>query len=181
MNGCELSRAGDADGIVRVELGDQAAMEALAAALAGIARRGDVIALSGALGSGKTVFARAFIRSLSGSDEEVPSPTYTLVQTYEHEGGTIYHFDLFRIDSAGETIELGLEEAMADGISLIEWPERAGDLLPPDRLRITIEHGAASEVRALTLAGGGAWPARLRRIRLTLEQAGGDAEAAPDG
>ncbi len=104
--------------------------EADTARLAGIVARaavpGDVIALSGDLGSGKTAFARGFIRALTAPAEEVPSPTFTLVQTYSANGRTIYHFDFYRIDDPEEAWEIGIEEAFAGGITLIEWPERLG-------------------------------------------------------
>ena len=99
--------------------------------------RRDVIALRGDLGAGKTVFARAFIRARTRPDEEVPSPTFTLVQVYEPAGradAAIWHFDLFRLATAEDALELGIEDAFGGAISLIEWPERLGRLLPASRL-----------------------------------------------
>ncbi|HEY1259264.1 MAG TPA: tRNA (adenosine(37)-N6)-threonylcarbamoyltransferase complex ATPase subunit type 1 TsaE, partial [Stellaceae bacterium] len=104
-----------------VDLPDEMATAALAERLAGIAAAGDVIALEGELGSGKTTLARAFIAA-RGAGEEVPSPTFTLVQTYQAETVSIWHFDLYRLQAPEEAWELGIEEALADGISLIEWP-----------------------------------------------------------
>lgn len=138
----------------------------LAAALADLARPGDVIALSGELGVGKTRFARAFIAHRTGSEEEVPSPTFTLVQTYETPEAIIWHFDLYRLESAAEACELGLEEALGDGISLIEWPERLGSLLPADRLEVHLAFAAPSEPqrRTVRLVGFGGWDRRLQEV-----------------
>jgi tRNA threonylcarbamoyladenosine biosynthesis protein TsaE len=120
-----------------LELADAEATMALGARLAAAAQGGDVIALWGELGSGKTTLARGFLRSL-GHDEEVPSPTFTLVQNYDLMGMTVWHFDLYRLTRPEEAWELGLEEALDGGIALIEWPERLGPLLPPDRLDVTL-------------------------------------------
>lgn len=105
--------------------------------LAKIACKGDVFALFGTLGMGKSVLSRAFVKSLT-SAEEVPSPTFTLVQTYETADFDIYHFDLYRIKSADEIFELGAEEAIYEGVCLIEWPEKIKSLLPESYLKIHI-------------------------------------------
>ena len=152
--------------LLHLELPDEAATEALAATLAAAARPGDVLALIGDLGAGKTVFARAFIRARGTGLEEVPSPTFTLVQTYETDGATIHHFDLFRLSAPEEAYELAIEEAFADGISLVEWPDRLGALLPPGRLEVALEAGAAATARRATLAGADGWPDRLREAGL---------------
>ena len=95
------------------------------------------IALHGDLGAGKSVFARAMIRSLANdADIDVPSPTFTLVQHYDYSTGTIYHFDLYRLENERDVIELGWDDAVFDGICLVEWPERAAGLLPDDRIDI---------------------------------------------
>lgn len=122
-----------------VDLADEEATLALGARLALDAAPGDVFALAGPLGSGKTTLARGFIRALTRPDEEVPSPTFTLVQTYETPKGTIWHFDLYRLEDPEEAWELGIEDAFASGISLIEWPERLGTLLPARRREILLE------------------------------------------
>lgn len=102
------------------------------------ARNGDVITLEGPMGAGKSEFARAFIQHLVGEEIDVPSPTFTLVQTYEIPKGTIWHFDLYRLEDEDEIYEIGWEEALSDGILLIEWPERLGSLLPKKRTEIKI-------------------------------------------
>jgi tRNA threonylcarbamoyladenosine biosynthesis protein TsaE len=146
------------DASLTLTLSDERATQALAARLAVRARRGDVIALAGPLGAGKTSFARGFIRARCGP-AEVPSPTFTLVEVYG-AAPQIWHFDLFRIEKPEEAWELGIEEAFAEGISLIEWPERLGPLLPAGHLALAFAFGAAPEQRGLTLAGA-AWSGRL--------------------
>ncbi|MEL6921560.1 MAG: tRNA (adenosine(37)-N6)-threonylcarbamoyltransferase complex ATPase subunit type 1 TsaE [Pseudomonadota bacterium] len=111
----------------------------LAADIAIASRPGDCIALSGELGAGKTSFSRAFIRFLAGADIDVPSPTFTLVQQYAVAAYmTIHHFDFYRIADPDEVIELGLDEALATGLALIEWPEKVPDAIPADATRIII-------------------------------------------
>ena len=144
-------------------LENEAATATLAAKLAGIAEPGDVIALIGDLGAGKTSFTRAFVTA-KGGDGEVPSPTFTLVQFYELADGDVYHFDLYRLEEAEEIFELGIEDAMSDSISLIEWPERMGAYLPFERLDIVMIIGDQETVRDVELIGrGGDWSERLTK------------------
>jgi tRNA threonylcarbamoyladenosine biosynthesis protein TsaE len=150
--------------IIVTNLPNETATAALAGRLAAIARPGDVIALRGDLGAGKTAFARAFIRARMSADAEVPSPTFTLVQVYEAAGAAIWHFDLYRVAAAEEAWELGIEEAFAAGISLIEWPDRLGPLLPRHRLDITLEFRDQPESRRALIDGDSDWRARLREI-----------------
>jgi tRNA threonylcarbamoyladenosine biosynthesis protein TsaE len=150
-----------------IDLSDEAATTALAVRVAAVARPGDIIALSGELGAGKTSFARAFIRARSGADGfsgEVPSPTFTLVQIYELPGGAVWHFDLYRLRHAEEAWELGIEDAFNNGISLIEWPERLGALLPQGSLRIALDFGPAAGARRATLSAGAEWTGRLASV-----------------
>src|SRR5690242_11670525 len=126
-----------------IDLADERATLALGARLAGAAVRGDVFALAGDLGAGKTTLARGFIRALTTPEEEVPSPTFTLVQTYDTPKGMVWHFDLYRLEDPEEAWELGIEEAFADGISLVEWPERLGALLPARRRAVSLELAGA--------------------------------------
>jgi len=146
-----------------VDLPDEAATAAFAARIATLAERGDVIALAGDLGAGKTSFARAFIRA-RGSEEEVPSPTFTLVQVYELVPMAIWHFDFYRVTRPDEAWELGIEDAFSQGISLIEWPERLGPLLPSHRLEITLLFGDRPEARRALIAAGEGWQERLAGI-----------------
>jgi tRNA threonylcarbamoyladenosine biosynthesis protein TsaE len=147
-----------------IPLADEAATQALAARVAALARAGDVILLEGGLGSGKTSFARGFLRAL-GIDEEVPSPTFTLVQAYDTRKGPVWHFDLYRLRQPQEALELGFEEAHAEAILLVEWPERLGPLRPADALTLRLEM-EGTKGRSATLSGGGDWPARLAGARL---------------
>ncbi len=132
-----------------VGLKDEAATAALGARIARGLRAGDAILLSGDLGAGKTVLARAILRA-RGIAEYVPSPTFTLVQAYETPGLTLCHFDLYRIERASELNELGLDEACEDGAILVEWPERAPGVFPDDalkvQLRVTGELGREAQI-----------------------------------
>jgi tRNA threonylcarbamoyl adenosine modification protein YjeE len=154
----------------RIDLPGEAATVALAAFVAEWIRPGDLIALSGDLGAAKTTFARALIRRLTGDPAlEAPSPTFTLMQTYEGPGYPIVHADFYRIRHPDELFNLGWEEAIEGALTLVEWPDRAGDLLDPDRLEIAFELDAAkgANYRRAILTGYGAWAARLARTRGT--------------
>ncbi|MDD9991638.1 MAG: tRNA (adenosine(37)-N6)-threonylcarbamoyltransferase complex ATPase subunit type 1 TsaE [Rhodospirillales bacterium] len=138
--------------------------ERLAQCLAPHAVLGDVIGLCGALGSGKTAFARAFIRARLGRPaEEVPSPTFTLVQLYEHAAGAIWHFDLYRLSVPEHAYELGIEDAFSGAISLIEWPEKIGDMMPADWLKVQLAPGRNEEARLITITPHGARSGALAR------------------
>ena len=128
---------------------NEADTAAVASKLAQITECGDIWALSGTLGMGKSVFARAFIQTLSNADE-VPSPTFTLVQTYRTPLFDIYHYDLYRLKEASEFFELGVEEAFYEGVSLVEWPEKMGSFAPRNMWHITIE--AEGEKRKITIS-----------------------------
>ncbi len=150
--------------LTSLALADEAATHALAHRLAATVRGGDVIALYGDLGVGKTSFARAFVRAFLGhDDEEVPSPTFTLVQTYSGPCGTLWHVDAYRLKDPNEVWELGLDEAFPDGVLLIEWPERLGALLPDRRLdlRLTPGTGETARVAHLQDRNGNDWCMRL--------------------
>lgn len=145
------------------DLPDAAATEALGAALAELVRPGDVLALHGDLGAGKTTLARGLIRALAGDPQLiVPSPTFTLVETYDTAHGTIWHFDLYRLERAQDAYELGTEDAFAQGISLIEWPERLGGLLPQRRLDIALSQ--RGDARSAAIDGADGWMERLDRL-----------------
>jgi len=147
--------------VMDFDLPNEAATAELAERLAGVSGQRDVLALIGDLGTGKTSFARAFVRAAGGGDEEVPSPTFTLLQTYENGPVPVFHFDLYRLKDPDEALELGIEDAFADGITLIEWPDRLGALLPPDRLDVTFSQGAGPDARHARIQGHGYWRARV--------------------
>ncbi len=151
--------------LLEAELEDESASRRFAARLSRLARPGDVFALEGELGVGKTAFARAFIQSLKTESEEVPSPTFTLVQTYDTTAGAVFHFDLYRLKTPEEAYELNIEEAFADAISLVEWPDRLGSLLPPGALTVHLIYEGQTRRRA-RLGGAGGWAARLREAGL---------------
>jgi tRNA threonylcarbamoyladenosine biosynthesis protein TsaE len=139
----------------------------LASWLAPLLRRGDAFLLEGPLGAGKTAFARALLRAVTGNEMlEVPSPSYTLVQTYEAGAHTLHHFDLWRLGGPGGLAELGWDEARGD-VVLVEWPDRLGPLRPEGALTITLTP-AGETARLATLHG---WEARLASTPL-LESAG---------
>jgi tRNA threonylcarbamoyladenosine biosynthesis protein TsaE len=142
------------------ELPSVAATWRLAARVGDLLRSGDTVLLAGPLGAGKTEFARALLRHLSGEpDLDVPSPSYTLVQRYDTRLGPVYHFDLWRIAGPTGLAELGWEEAR-DGIVLVEWPDRLGALRPDDALTVEIETTGRTS-RRIVLAG---WPERLSAL-----------------
>ena len=145
-------------------LRDETATAALAARLAPLLKTGDVVLLEGDLGSGKTAFARALINALPGASEEVPSPTFTLVQTYERGGLEIWHCDLYRLEDPEEVEELGLQEAFADGLTLIEWPDRLGPYRPKSALTVTLTRGDQDNARTVRLTGEARWSRRLESL-----------------
>lgn len=164
-----LNMPADPAAVLDLTLPDLAATEALGRALAPLLRVGDVVALHGDLGAGKTALARALIRALPGArgaaEEEVPSPTFTLVQTYERAPAPVWHVDLYRIEDPAELRELGLSEAFAEGITLLEWPDRLGDALPAEALNLVLTFDASGNGRRARLQGGGDWPQRLTGLR----------------
>lgn len=143
-----------------IALADPAATDACGAALAPLLRPGDAIALAGPLGAGKTSFARGILRGL-GLRGEAPSPTFPIVIPYDPPDLRLplWHVDLYRIEDSGEIDELGLDEARADAVLLIEWPDRLGGRLWPDALRLTFTP-VADGGRRLTWAAPAAWEAR---------------------
>ncbi len=144
---------------------DEAGLARLASLIALDLRPGDLVALAGDLGAGKTTFARAAIRTLlDDADAEVPSPTFSLVQSYDTPRLAIAHCDLYRIEGESGASELGLEESLARGAVLIEWPERAQSLLADDRLDIAIIETDGGARRQVTLAGHGQYRPRLDRL-----------------
>ncbi len=135
---------------------------AFAAMLAPILRPGDTVLLEGPIGAGKSAFARALIRARLGRMEDVPSPTFTLVQTYDDPAGDIWHCDLYRLTDPDEAFELGLEEAFTTAICLIEWPDRLGNDLPADALHLTF--AATENGHILTMNVPANWAPRLDHL-----------------
>lgn len=147
-------------GTVRRDLPDAAATTAMAQALAPVLARGDAVFLEGPLGAGKTHFARAVIQARLaelGLYEDVPSPTFTLVQTYPTDP-PIWHADLYRLSDVEEVYELGLDEGLAEGVALIEWPDRLGHAAPQRRLELAFAHDGPGRAVAARFEGRG-WDA----------------------
>ncbi len=131
----------------------------LAAAISDRLRPGDTLLLSGDIGAGKSAFARALIRHRMGPAEDVPSPTFTLVQTYNAPGVEIWHCDLYRLTDPSEVLELGLDDAFTSAICLVEWPDRLAELAPDNALLLAFEAGETAHHLTLTMPGD--WPQRL--------------------
>lgn len=142
-----------------LQLDDLAATEALGARIAADLGPGDTVALEGELGAGKTTLARAILRAL-GVTESVPSPTFTLVQSYDTPHLTVRHYDLYRIKSPREIDELGLDEALEQGAVLIEWPENAEGRLPGDALHVVLT-ATGEQSRRADISGPPRWAVLL--------------------
>ena len=141
-----------------IALPDDAATARLGEAVSRALRTGEAVCLTGPLGAGKSTLARALVRALTTPDEDVPSPTFTLVQFYDGAGFPLAHFDLYRLTSPDEAWEIGLDEALDEGAAVIEWPQRLEGALPPDRLDIDIVFDG--EGRRARLTAHGAWEGR---------------------
>lgn len=151
----------------RIHLPDADATARLGAAIAPHLAPGETVLLYGPLGMGKSTLARGLIRALTRPDEDVPSPTFTLVQFYEG-ALPVAHFDLYRLDRPDEAAEIGLDEALDEGCAVIEWPERLGEdpaaWLGPDRLTVTLAE--AGEGRHATVSGAGAWESKVMDLHV---------------
>lgn len=149
------------------DLPDPDATDRLGAAIARLLRSGEAVLLYGPLGMGKSTLARGLIRALTRPDEDVPSPTFTLVQFYESEP-PVAHFDLYRLTRPEEASEIGLDEALDEGCAVIEWPERLGDdpavWLGPDRLTVALAE--AGDGRRATVSGAGAWESKVMDLNV---------------
>lgn len=135
-----------------------------AAAMANIVQPGDVLLLEGDIGAGKSAFARALIRTLAGAEIDVPSPTFTLVQTYEVGEALVWHCDLYRLTHPDEAFELGLEEAFETAICLIEWPDRLGKDIPTGALHLHFKAEPARHTVRFDIPD--TWTARLRDLHV---------------
>ncbi len=147
----------------KFHLADDKATQALGARLAPYLRARDIICLSGDLGAGKTTLSRGLICALCGA-QDVPSPTFTLLQTYDGPDFGVWHFDLYRIKAPEEIWELGVEDAFDEGVSLIEWPERLEHLRPDGTLNITLSFEADARIARLDYPDG--WPEQRRVAQL---------------
>lgn len=151
--------------IAEIVLQSLAATRQFSHALAPLLRQGDILALEGGLGAGKTEMCRAIIHAL-GYEEDVPSPTFNLVQTYEpvpddQTTPSVWHMDMYRLESPEEAFELGIDEAFDTALSLIEWPSKLGPYLPPGHLLLKLEISDEKGMRKLTLEGNAHWHQRL--------------------
>jgi tRNA threonylcarbamoyladenosine biosynthesis protein TsaE len=146
-----------------IALADEVATARLGVGVARVLAAGEAVCLTGPLGAGKSTLARGLIRALTRPDEDVPSPTFTLVQFYDAADLTLAHFDLYRLSRADEAYEIGLDEALETGAVVIEWPERLEGRLPADRLDIdlAIMGPAGAETRLARLTPHGRWKGRL--------------------
>lgn len=150
------------DPLFELTLADEAATAALAGQIAPRLRAGDTLLLEGEIGAGKSAFARALIRKRLGRMEDVPSPTFTLVQTYEDSDADIWHCDLYRLTHPDEALELGLEDAFQTAICLIEWPDRLGDAQPETALRLAFR--AQDHGHSVAISGPSPWDNRLQGL-----------------
>jgi len=149
----------------QIPLSNPEATTALACRLAPLLGPGDTLLLSGPVGAGKTHFARALILALLPQPEDIPSPTFTLVQTYDTPTFEIWHTDLYRLSSPDEVIELGLLDAFETAVSVVEWPDRLGDLIPPDAVSLRLEPLAQQDSRVLHLSWDDPrWTDRLSKV-----------------
>ena len=148
---------------------DEAGLVNLAGALARLLAAGDCVVLRGELGTGKTTFARALIRTLLADPlHDVPSPTFALRQDYDWPGGSIFHVDLYRIGDPSELDELALDEAFETSIAIIEWPEKATDMLPASRVELSLMELPDSATRRVVVCGIGASAAKVAELRSKL-------------
>jgi len=149
--------------MLEVTLKNISETENLAKKIASLVKIGDLITLDGDLGTGKTSFARFFIRSLTNNKEEIPSPTFTLMQSYDTPNFPIHHIDLYRINSTAEVIELGIEESFDNGVSLIEWPKLAEPIFPSSYLAIELSF-LENDIRLAKINSFGNWIDRIKAL-----------------
>src|SRR2546430_13726993 len=155
------------DSSLSIVLANEQATRRLAVDVASILKAGDLVTLSGDLGAGKTAFARALIRHLAGDEAlDVPSPTFTVVQTYALPRFTVVHADLYCVTHTGELAELGVDEAAENAVVLLEWPDRAEDVLPADRLDVafTLAPHLGANQRNAEITRHGTFAPRIERL-----------------
>ncbi|MEL6682757.1 MAG: tRNA (adenosine(37)-N6)-threonylcarbamoyltransferase complex ATPase subunit type 1 TsaE [Pseudomonadota bacterium] len=147
---------------LQISLADEHATHRVAQKVTPCLQPGDVLLLEGPIGAGKTAFARAVVQTALGRMEDVPSPTFTLVQTYETSQGDIWHCDLYRLSHPDDVMELGLDQAFTDAICLIEWPDRLGQDTPKSALRLSFRAREADHLVEISL--NAPWKERLQGI-----------------
>lgn len=134
----------------------QSQLETLARKLAALLQPGDAVLLYGEVGTGKSTFARELIRHMMDDETlEVASPTFTLLNTYETKVGELWHVDAYRLASPVEAVQLGLDDAQYNAVMVIEWPEKLGQYIPEDYLRLSLEYAATPDIRRVTLSASG--------------------------
>jgi tRNA threonylcarbamoyladenosine biosynthesis protein TsaE len=148
--------------MVTITLSTETDTAQLAQRMAGVLTPGDTLLLSGEIGAGKSAFARALIRARLGRMEDVPSPTFTLVQTYDDPDGDIWHCDLYRLTHPDEIFELGLDEAFSTAICLIEWPDRLGVDAPKSALHMAFRAGDPEHNVEISISP--TWADRLKAV-----------------
>ena len=148
--------------ILNFILNDASKTEELGRAISTLSSAGDTFLLEGDIGAGKTTFARAFVKYQCGAETEVPSPTFTIVQSYEGGAAEIWHCDLYRLDSSQEAEELGLEAAFDNCICLVEWPDRLGSMSPPNAF--TLKFDVVHDRRSVTLFGPKEWVEKISSL-----------------
>src|SRR5271166_2367179 len=167
-SGLESMSSTESGGSWPLMLPNEQATRRLAHDVAALLAPGDMVTLSGDLGAGKTTFARAVIRRLAGDERlEVPSPTFTLIESYPLRRFPVVHADLYRVSDAAELDELGFEDAAEGAVVLLEWPDRAANRLPADRLDLafSLAPSLGLNARSVQITGLGAFAERLQRQR----------------
>ena len=150
---------------VQIDIADEDGTRSVGKALGATLRSGDVVCLTGPLGAGKTTLARAVLSQAVGA-LEAPSPTFSLVETYQTDAISVWHFDLYRLEAPADVWELGLEEALETGACLIEWPEKIASYLPENILVLNLKPSDTSS-RVLTIRAQSAWFKRLHTAGIT--------------
>jgi tRNA threonylcarbamoyladenosine biosynthesis protein TsaE len=141
----------------QINIDSLASLKTLAGKIASLANIGDIILLKGELGSGKTSFAKYFINSISKHDQNVTSPTFNILQIYDCENFSAWHYDFYRIETEEEIVNLGLDDAFSNGVSIIEWPEKIRSFLPQASLEIHFSFTEKHNSRLLTISGSEKW------------------------
>ena len=147
-----------------IEIADINEMKSFANKIAKLIKPKDIICLRGNLGAGKTTFCQFLIKSILGKDIEVTSPTFNLLHVYDGKEFSIWHFDLYRLKSREEIYEIGIEEALIDGVTIIEWPEIIIDILPKKMLDLSISFLDTSSTRLININGSNQWIEKLSKL-----------------